>query len=103
TRPPPVGPPTLSLHDALPISAGAAATAPGIGRTPESDPLQCLHSTDPLMQQSVEVLRRVIDRDISVLLLGETGAGKGYCARAIRSEEHTSELQSPYDLVCRLL
>src|SRR5207248_8447520 len=24
-------------------------------------------------------------------------------ARAIRSEEHTSELQSPYDLVCRLL
>src|SRR5207248_5550731 len=24
-------------------------------------------------------------------------------ARADRSEEHTSELQSPYDLVCRLL
>src|SRR5438094_2847840 len=24
-------------------------------------------------------------------------------ARALRSEEHTSELQSPYDLVCRLL
>src|SRR5207248_4765467 len=24
-------------------------------------------------------------------------------ARARRSEEHTSELQSPYDLVCRLL
>src|SRR5437867_7188009 len=23
--------------------------------------------------------------------------------RALRSEEHTSELQSPYDLVCRLL
>src|SRR5207248_10388723 len=27
------------------------------------------------------------------------GAG----ARPVRSEEHTSELQSPYDLVCRLL
>src|SRR5207248_7949851 len=25
------------------------------------------------------------------------------CAGWIRSEEHTSELQSPYDLVCRLL
>src|SRR5437867_10771830 len=25
------------------------------------------------------------------------------CAGVIRSEEHTSELQSPYDLVCRLL
>src|SRR5207248_10529294 len=27
--------------------------------------------------------------------------GNGHCA--VRSEEHTSELQSPYDLVCRLL
>ena len=35
------------------------------------------------MTHNVEVLRRVIDRDISVLLLGETGTGKGYCARAI--------------------
>src|SRR5207248_9350338 len=26
-----------------------------------------------------------------------------YRCRLIRSEEHTSELQSPYDLVCRLL
>src|SRR6266705_1734231 len=33
--------------------------------------------------------------------------GTGNCARSTscsrRSEEHTSELQSPYDLVCRLL
>src|SRR5207248_3365199 len=27
--------------------------------------------------------------------------GRILCARALRSEEHTSELQSPYDLVCR--
>src|SRR6202047_4362414 len=26
-----------------------------------------------------------------------------YLSTALRSEEHTSELQSPYDLVCRLL
>src|SRR5437867_5204756 len=32
--------------------------------------------------------------------LGQTGLGLN---SAIRSEEHTSELQSPYDLVCRLL
>src|SRR5437867_4990906 len=35
------------------------------------------------------------------------GVPSGSCsatgARAGRSEEHTSELQSPYDLVCRLL
>src|SRR5438094_7337004 len=30
-------------------------------------------------------------------------AGHHVAARGIRSEEHTSELQSPYDLVCRLL
>ena len=40
--------------------------------------LDCLHSTDPAMMHNVEMLRRVIDRDISVLLLGETGTGKGY-------------------------
>src|SRR5207248_8627094 len=29
--------------------------------------------------------------------------GRGSSRSLIRSEEHTSELQSPYDLVCRLL
>src|SRR5207248_11617440 len=31
------------------------------------------------------------------------GVGDCECAALNRSEEHTSELQSPYDLVCRLL
>jgi sigma-54 dependent transcriptional regulator, acetoin dehydrogenase operon transcriptional activator AcoR len=47
--------------------------------------LDSLYSTDPTMRHNVEVLRRVIDRDISILLLGETGTGKGYCARAIHN------------------
>src|SRR5438094_2808128 len=29
--------------------------------------------------------------------------GEAFPARRARSEEHTSELQSPYDLVCRLV
>src|SRR5207248_7609064 len=29
--------------------------------------------------------------------------GRIHCLKRLRSEEHTSELQSPYDLVCRLL
>src|SRR5437867_8159334 len=29
--------------------------------------------------------------------------GRGADPHSVRSEEHTSELQSPYDLVCRLL
>src|SRR5437867_9573929 len=36
----------------------------------------------------------------SICLLGFC---PGFRAMYIRSEEHTSELQSPYDLVCRLL
>jgi sigma-54 dependent transcriptional regulator, acetoin dehydrogenase operon transcriptional activator AcoR len=53
--------------------------------------LDCLHSADPTMQHNVEVLRRVIDRDISVLLLGETGSGKGYCARAIHNSSNRAD------------
>src|SRR5207248_9553941 len=35
-------------------------------------------------------------------LLDEAGLSNLH-SRLVRSEEHTSELQSPYDLVCRLL
>src|SRR5260221_13659429 len=38
-----------------------------------------------------------------VLLRRESGLGRECGARSARSEEHTSELQSHSDLVCRLL
>jgi sigma-54 dependent transcriptional regulator, acetoin dehydrogenase operon transcriptional activator AcoR len=53
--------------------------------------LDCLYSSDPTMMHNVEVLRRVIDRDISVLLLGETGTGKGFCARAIHNASNRAD------------
>src|SRR5437867_3723379 len=93
---------TLSLHDALPIyrdlgaehglgqgerqlrdKVGAASFEPRVGLDPDRD-----H----------HVTRR--------LPLADPGSAQ-FDARSVRhsgrSEEHTSELQSPYDLVCRLL
>src|SRR5437867_10744583 len=43
---------------------------------------------------------RVAEREPQRIRLDQGSIGPGGCAR---SEEHTSELQSPYDLVCRLL
>src|SRR5260221_4203956 len=69
---------TLSLHDALPISADA-------------------------------VRKRRARQDRDQLLLGRFGNDRQYAGgtfrthRRSRSEEHTSELQSHSDLVCRLL
>src|SRR5699024_11873547 len=65
---------TLSLHDALPISRTLAAV-------PE---------TPPRPEQP-----SVPDAD--------AGARSARTVGIIRSEEHTSELQSRFDLVCRLL
>src|SRR2546426_12703026 len=80
---------TLSLHDALPIwpvarvpasrtyCLGMVTVAPG--RTPRA---------------------RVAARDVEPI---ETRSGGGARRTKPRSEEHTSELQSPCNLVCRLL
>src|SRR5437867_5433586 len=71
---------TLSLHDALPISFASPARAQtGVGVVDE----------DALADKYVAYKKALDDIDVK--------------AKDIRSEEHTSELQSPYDLVCRLL
>src|SRR5256885_17049795 len=64
---------TLSLHDALPILAG--------------------HQVGGLADEGDE---------LTVVADGQAG-GLGEDAGVGRSEEHTSELQSPCNLVCRLL
>jgi sigma-54 dependent transcriptional regulator, acetoin dehydrogenase operon transcriptional activator AcoR len=73
-------------------ATGAAVVAEGMPAAAASrGALECLYSADPAMRHNVEVLRRVIDRDISVLLLGETGTGKGYFARAIHSASNRAD------------
>src|SRR5437867_9794385 len=64
---------TLSLHDALPIFSGWPSAV-----------VRAMAEVKP------NTARTVIDFFMDFSLL-------------VRSEEHTSELQSPYDLVCRLL
>jgi transcriptional regulator of acetoin/glycerol metabolism len=71
----------------VPASATAVATPTAATR----GSLDCLHSSDAAMMHNVDVLRRVVDRDISVLLLGETGTGKGYCARAIHNASRRAD------------
>src|SRR5438105_10708608 len=71
---------TLSLHDALPIYAA-------------------LHLRPEMPDQALDrPCRRVTQsaNRVALDLLGDVMEG-------IRSEEHTSELQSRVDLVCRLL
>src|SRR5699024_11320271 len=47
-----------------------------------------------------EIVEKVKAAQRHQTLLGATGTGKTF---TVRSEEHTSELQSRFDLVCRLL
>src|SRR5256885_8488762 len=73
---------TLSLHDALPISGLFAD-----GVTCVTEPARTRDHTELALEEFGEQLAAAI------------------CAAesANRSEEHTSELQSPCNLVCRLL
>src|SRR5437868_11197910 len=69
---------TLSLHDALPIFVSWLAS---------------FHCTFPLCAAFADLKRRRATK------LRPTPLSLG----VLRSEEHTSELQSRFDLVCRLL
>src|SRR5690348_17990268 len=84
---PPLKISALSLHDALPIYE--------IGGTPLRVLIGDIHP-DPRRGQTVG--RDALDRQIPAAEAG--GLDRGVDRR---SEEHTSELQSPVHLVCRLL
>src|SRR5207248_10026515 len=72
---------TLSLHDALPISAADGTKPSGVISI----------FTDENTFVTAPVDNGIAEVYVPLKALGD------------RSEEHTSELQSPYDLVCRLL
>src|SRR5207249_10443671 len=89
---------TLSLHDALPIWVG---TQQGqrllIGLSAVGALFMLLPYFWPFRRNALSGRR--LDRPVRRL----AGATLLLAAVAMRSEEHTSELQSRFDLVCRLL
>src|SRR2546426_2488492 len=72
---------TLSLHDALPI----------------------LKRTWPREGTWTLVIKANQGPDDAATAVVDLGPGGDVAAIRVRSEEHTSELQSPCNLVCRLL
>src|SRR5262249_62313243 len=81
---------TLSLHDALPICHRRLCVAPPSRR-------QGSASSGQFARPAAQLLERGCQR------LPKHAAPLGAVAIACRSEEHTSELQSLTNLVCRLL
>src|SRR5207248_10661092 len=93
--------PPLSLHDALPIWLEPLPwNNPNVAR-PRRAPQRNAKT------RGQDLRRRDISRSaafISTRSRDTRPADRSRSARTVRrSEEHTSELQSPYDLVCRLL
>src|SRR5256885_1548228 len=82
---------TLSLHDALPIYAPVAGTIDdrGLFELARDAEVELPQEEDA---ESVEDRRN-----------DQAGVAVEHAELADRSEEHTSELQSPCNLVCRLL
>src|SRR5207248_6582397 len=94
---------TLSLHDALPIlliavdvgTSGARASAFEVSGAPRPEVRRSYPTFLPAEGWAEQDARRWQSAALSAL---------GALVRILgprRSEEHTSELQSPYDLVCR--
>src|SRR5207244_10328044 len=91
----------LSLHDALPISMGSFMTQQFITEHGDSLAGAVLSGSNGAPPQSARLglwLAR-----LERLRVGPRGKSALMKSLVFRSEEHTSELQSPDHLVCRLL
>ncbi|MFG5407543.1 sigma-54-dependent Fis family transcriptional regulator [Piscinibacter sakaiensis] len=92
------GPVSVMLRGLGPAVAAAAAIAAGGLREPaEGAParrasgLEFLQTGDPQVEAVVGKLRRVLNRDIPILILGETGTGKELLARAIHQDSERAK------------
>src|SRR2546430_4548444 len=84
---------TLSLHDALPIFHGLA----------NCSRYSSISSSRRVSSASASSLRKMMFTAPSGPITATSAVGHAKLKSARRSEEHTSELQSQSNLVCRLL
>src|SRR5207247_10445229 len=92
---------TLSLHDALPISMDNDDLRRGRPTTHKAfDEATAILAGDGLLTLAFDILSRPETHPDAAVRLELVSA---LARSAGRSEEHTSELQSRVDLVCRLL
>src|SRR5207244_10181978 len=94
---------TLSLHDALPIWAGTENVQYIVGLAAALTRMQARRSEhtallEPMRQRLTQGILSAIQR---TQLTGHPTRRLPHNASFVRSEEHTSELQSPDHLVCR--
>src|SRR5204862_8019686 len=96
--PPPSHTSTLSLHDALPISSIAMPATSSCARYE-------LLSAPVTPCCSVPIWRKPSSCSFSLMTIRQARScsSTAFSKSVPRSEEHTSELQSRRDLVCRLL
>jgi sigma-54 dependent transcriptional regulator, acetoin dehydrogenase operon transcriptional activator AcoR len=80
------GAPKHEERAARPADAGAA---PAAAKPPSG--LQFLQTGDAQIEAVVQKVRRIINRDIPLLVLGETGTGKELLARAVHQESNRAK------------
>src|SRR5699024_11926769 len=90
---------SLSLHDALPISCPMCAGAILQSRMKRV----VFGAFDPKAGCAGTLMNFLEDERFNHQVEVTSGVLEENCAKLLRSEEHTSELQSRFDLVCRLL
>src|SRR5699024_12654007 len=91
----------LSLHDALPISDNADADVPAFARR-AAQGLGLFGGAHALCLRSI-LRTGTCCQSLRSAASSLSSASPSPISRQLRSEEHTSELQSRFDLVCRLL
>src|SRR5205807_3484601 len=87
---------SLSLHDALPIYSPAGGGRPRLENGPDARARVRRPQAPERLGDGRRMMRKII-------VHGHAVGHADDLESPLRSEEHTSELQSPCNLVCRLL